>query len=126
MKPSIKELKEYLLDKKHHQFRRSSQEVGISTINESFAKNNVDPVKRSALCLAAVLNEEVPVILPNERIVFTRTVSEIPDIFTASEWEQIKGTHYIHERGTISNLSPDYETTIKVGLNARKKRLKKN
>lgn len=123
MKPSIKELKEYLLDKKHHQFRRSSQEVGISTINESFAKNNVDPVKRSALCLAAVLNEEVPVILPNERIVFTRTVSEIPDIFTASEWEQIKGTHYIHERGTISNLSPDYETTIKVGLNARKKEI---
>jgi pyruvate-formate lyase len=123
MKPSIKELKEYLLDKKHHQFRRSSQEVGISTINESFAKNNVDPVERSALCLAAVLNEEVPVILPNERIVFTRTVSEIPDIFTASEWEQIKGTHYIHERGTISNLSPDYETTIKVGLNARKKEI---
>ena len=125
MKPSIKELKEYLLDKKHHQFRRSSQEVGISTINESFAKNNVDPVKRSALCLAAVLNEEVPVILPNESIVFTRTVSEIPDIFTASEWEQIKGTHYIHERGTISNLSPDYETTIKVGLNARKKEIEK-
>ncbi|MGI6574073.1 MAG: pyruvate formate lyase family protein [Fermentimonas sp.] len=123
MKPSIKELKEYLLDKKHHQFRRTSQEVGISTINESFAKNNVDPVKRSALCLAAVLNEEVPVILPNERIVFTRTVSEIPDIFTASEWEQIKETHYIHERGTISNLSPDYETTINVGLNARKKEI---
>ena len=113
MKPSIKELKEYLLDKKHHQFRRSSQEVGISTINESFAKNNVDPVKRSALCLAAVLNEEVPVILPNERIVFTRTVSEIPDIFTASEWEQIKGTHYIHERGRSATFHPITKQLLK-------------
>lgn len=121
MNTSIHELKKYLLDKKHHQFRRTSSEAGISNLKESFESGNVDPVSRSAICFTTVLHKEIPVILPNEKIVFTRTISDIPDIFTEREWEQIKKTYYIHERGTVSNVSPDYETTIKVGLNARKK-----
>ena len=36
------------------------------------------------------------------------------------EWDGIKASHYIHERGTVCNISPDYETTIRLGLDARK------
>lgn len=116
----ILSLKEYLLDKKHHSFRRSAVELGIDTISESYAAAHIEPEKRAALCLAALLELESPVILPGEKIVVTRTISEIPDVYTKDEWKQIKETHYIHERGTVCNISPDYATTIRKGLGARK------
>lgn len=123
MNTRIEALKEYILDKKHHQYRRNSREVGISDISQSFTKDNVDAVSRSALCFSTLLDKEIPVILPGEKIVFTRTISDIPEIYTAEEWEEIKKSHYIHERGTVCNISPDYATTIETGLGARKKEI---
>ncbi len=123
MNQRIKSLKEYILDKKHHQFRRSSEGLGIDTLNESFFKENMHPIMRSAVCFSTLLDAEMPIILPGEKIVFTRTVSTIPSIYTKDEWDKIKETHYIHERGTVCNISADYETTIKVGLEARKKEI---
>lgn len=120
MNQRIEGLRKYILDKKHHQFRRTTGELKIGNLSDSFARDNVDFVKRSAISFAALLNEEVPVILPGEKIVLTRTISELPEIFTKEEWEGIKQNHYIHERGTVCNISPDYDTTIRVGLEARK------
>ncbi len=123
MNQRIEGLRKYILDKKHHQFRRTADELNISNLSDSFARNDVSPVKRAAICLATLLDKEIPVILPNEKIVLTRTISEIPEIFTRKEWDEIKKTHYIHERGTVCNISPDYGTTIRVGLEARKKEI---
>ena len=63
---------------------------------------------------------EVPHIHPEEQIVLMRTVENLPDVLTEAEWTEIKKDHYIHELGYVSNLSPDYEKTIKVGLLARR------
>lgn len=123
MNQRIEGLRKYILDKKHHQFRRTADELNISNLSDSFARNDVSPVKRAAICLATLLDKEIPVILPDEKIVLTRTISEIPEIFTRKEWDEIKKTHYIHERGTVCNISPDYGTTIRVGLEARKKEI---
>lgn len=123
MNQRIEGLRKYILDKKHHQFRRTADELNISNLSDSFARNDVSPVKRAAICLATLLDKEIPVILPDEKIVLTRTISEIPEIFTREEWDEIKKAHYIHERGTVCNISPDYGTTIRVGLEARKKEI---
>lgn len=123
MNTRIETLKNYILDKKHHQFRRTGDELGIANISESFEKDNIYPVRRSALCFYFLLNAEVPVIIPNEKIVFTRTISDIPEIYTKEEWDNIKNTYYIHERGTVCNISPDYETTIRAGFESRKKEI---
>ena len=37
-------------------------------------------------------------------------------MLTEDEWAEIKSKHYIHELGYVSNLSPDYATTISKGL----------
>lgn len=63
---------------------------------------------------------EVPHIHPEEKIVFMRTVANLPDVYTDREWEDIRKEHYIHELGYVSNLSPEYEKTISVGLLARR------
>lgn len=90
MNQRIEGLRKYILDKKHHQFRRTADELNISNLSDSFARNDVSPVKRAAICLATLLDKEIPVILPDEKIVLTRTISEIPKIFTRKEWDEIK------------------------------------
>ena len=59
---------------------------------------------------------EVPHIHKDEQIVLMRTVANLPDVYTADEWAEIKKDHYIHELGYVSNLSPNYATTISKGL----------
>jgi len=120
MNPRISHLRDYILNKEHHVYRRSLTELGIANMNETFAREGVHPVRRSAESLSAMLKMEKPIILPGEKIVFTRTIDDIPAIYTPEEWDRIKKEHYIHERGTVCNISPDYETTIKLGLDARK------
>ena len=71
------------------------------------------------------MDAETPVILPGERIVFTRTLTQIPDPYTPEEWNEIKSKHYIHEKGTVCNISPNYAYTIRHGLEARKQEIRK-
>ena len=59
---------------------------------------------------------ETPHIHKDEQIVLMRTVANLPDVYTAEEWAEIKKDHYIHELGYVSNLSPNYATTISKGL----------
>ena len=67
-----------------------------------------------------MLRLERPVLLPGEQICFLRTVKSLPDCFTKDEWESIRAKHHVHERGYISNLSPNYESAIKTGLLAKR------
>lgn len=71
---------------------------------------------RTALRLKTALDHEKPVFAPGEIIAGTRTLAELPMIYDDDEWEQIGKAHYIHERGTVTNLSPDYGTVIQTGL----------
>lgn len=123
MNNRISKLRTYILDKRHHQYRRTLQELGINDLCVRFEKENISPVTRASECLSELLAKEEPVILEGERIVFTRTITEIPDIYTPAEWEAIKQNHYIHERGTVCNISPDYAYTIRHGLEARKQEI---
>lgn len=120
MKERISNLKTYIRDKRHHSCRRTPEELGLDNICERFAADGLSPVRRAAECFAQLLAKEEPIILEGEKIVFTRTITEVPQIFTPEEWESIKKVHYIHERGYVFNISPDYEDILRAGLGARK------
>ena len=105
MNPGIENLRGYILRKEHHVLRRTPARLGLDNLNIGFAAAGMPPVRRSAEMLAALMRAEQPVILPGEKIVFTRTVTEVPEIFTPQEWDGIKASHYIHERGTVCNIS---------------------
>ena len=79
-----------------------------------------DNIPTACLAGAALLEAETPIIIEGESIVATRTISRIPSIFTEEEWDEIRSKHTLHERGTVSNLSPDYEGIIADGLGKRK------
>lgn len=107
MKSETKKLYDYILNKEHHKFRKD--------ISLEFDKD-MSPIERMTYRFEEMCKAETPVILEGEKIVFLRTVRNIPDIFSEDEWEDIKSKHYIHELGYMSNLSPNYERVIKNGL----------
>lgn len=105
-------LYQYILNKSHHQYRHRVD----WDLAENYSAQRLSPIERMADRFERMCNEETAVILDGEQIVMLRTVSNIPDIFTEKEWEEIRSKHYIHELGYLSNLSPNYYDTIATGL----------
>ena len=118
MTERIRALREYILSKRHHALRRK-----LMIDPACYRKADQRDFERTALRLETFLENEQPVLLPDERIVFTRTLPALPMIYTDEEWERIKSTHYIHELGNVCNLSPDYGRLISEGLCAQLDRL---
>ena len=104
-------------NKQHHSYRHR---VDWDLATE-YASRGLSPMERMADRFSRLCREEQPVILPGEQITFLRTVANLPEIFTPTEWETIKATHYIHELGFLSNLSPDYYGAIATGLLEKRK-----
>ena len=102
----------FILNKEHHKFRHSAD----WNLAQEYSNIGLSSIERMSDRFTRLCGEEKAVILEGEQIVFLRTVSNLPAIFTDSEWEEIKSKHYIHELGFMSNLSPNYYDTIGVGL----------
>lgn len=112
-----KNLYKFIVEKKHHKFHHTVD----WDLAEEYHSKNLLPIERMADRFERICNEENPVILDGEQIVFMRTVANLPEIFTETEWNDIKAKHYIHELGFMSNLSPNYYDTIATGLLAKRK-----
>ena len=102
----------FIVSKKHHQYRHTVD----WNLAEEYSAKGLSPIDRMTDRFKRVCEEEKPVILEGEQIVFLRTVANLPDVFTEAEWKEIKAKHYIHELGYMSNLSPNYYDTISLGL----------
>jgi len=120
MNERIKILLCNVLQKKHHLFRQNINIDELSEFTLNMKEQKLSDVQRAKKRLSWVLTNEIPVILPHERIVFTKTISKIPEIFTEGEWSNIKNEHYIHEMGRVCNISSNFSYTIEVGLEYRK------
>lgn len=107
-----KELYSFITEKKHRAWRHPYAGEDAA----SFARRGLSPRERMAQRFAQLCREETPHILPGQRIAFMRTVTDVPDILTKEEWDSIRKTHFVHELGYVSNLSPDYASLIRVGL----------
>ena len=75
---------------------------------------------RAARCFRAMLAEEArrARILPEERIVLTRGVRNLPPRYTDSEMEELRQGAYFHELGLVFNLTVDYPRALALGLDA--------
>jgi hypothetical protein len=110
------ELYRMIRNKEHHKYRRR---IDLD-LGAEYSALGLSPNERMSDRFSRMCREERAVILPGEQIVLMRTVENIPDIFTESEWAEIKENYYIHELGYHSNLAPDYYSTIASGLLAKR------
>lgn len=111
------ELFQYVVSKRHHRYRRT---LGWEPAEE-FARLKLPPEERMTRRFERLCAEETPVLLPDEKICFMRTVTDVPEIFTEEEKAAIRRDHFVHEAGYLSNLSPDYGKIIAAGLEAASK-----
>ena len=105
-------LYDFILNKEHHKYRHTVD----WTLAEEYSAKALSPIERMADRFTRLCDEEKAVILEGEQIVFLRTVSNLPAIFTDGEWAEISAKYHIHELGFMSNLSPNYYDTIGCGL----------
>lgn len=112
----MESLKNIILSKKHDVFRFEIDEMSLD-----FKYQNLNDTERVVRRFETICRNEKPVILPEQQIVFMRTIKNLPDCFTIEEWEEKRKHHYIHETGYVSNLLPDYDSVIRSGLLAFKK-----
>ncbi len=116
MRVRIARMREAVLAGDHHAHRRPVECAADEVYTAALAASGRSAVLRASARLAHVLDRETPVIFPDERIVLLRTVPTVPEIFTDRERAQRAAGHRIHELGKVSNVSPDYATTIGAGL----------
>lgn len=105
-------LYKFIVNKEHHIYRHTVD----WNLGEEYKTKGLTPIERMADRFERMCNEEKAVILPDEKIVFLRTVANLPDCFTEEEWQELKKKYYIHELGYISNLSPNYYDLIAKGF----------
>ncbi|MCK5804183.1 MAG: pyruvate formate-lyase, partial [Lentisphaeria bacterium] len=63
---------------------------------------------------------EAPVIEPGQRIVFTRTVPDVPPVYDEASWVAKFADGRAHELGPISNICADWSMPLRQGLEGRR------
>ncbi len=77
---------------------------------------NLSWTKRAARLIRRMCEAERPVIFPNERIAFTRTVPAVPPILNPKEWDAYTKGYTIHELGPINNICADWGMVLIPGF----------
>jgi formate C-acetyltransferase len=107
MNKRIEDLRKLVLDGGHKKFRGGA----VVSLDEDELKP-LSACGRAALALKKICGAETPVILPEENIVFTRTLAKLPEgVFPA-------GTRWGYGAG---NICADWEKSLTQGLLGRKK-----
>lgn len=123
MTDRIKRLRTFFITEKgHHAVRRPP--VDEECLAHTFARDNTPPVERAVQRLCFMLQQEEARIFPEERIAFVRTVPNVPALFTRQEMEELKASHWIHERGEVCNINVDFSRLLDCGLEERMAQLR--
>ena len=114
MKPELQRLYDYFIIDRTHRALRVPCKVDFAT---QFSRENLSDEERMCRRFEAVMAMETPRILPDEKIVLTRTVSSFEDIYTKEEREtDVEG--YYFRAAYVNNICPSYEGMIRDGFEA--------
>jgi pyruvate-formate lyase len=100
----------------HHSLR---QDVPIEILTECETKQ-LSWTRRVACLVRRQCEAERVIIEPDERIVFTRTLPDVPPIYSPEEWAELTGGRTLHEFGPVSNICADWNLLLSQGLLGRK------
>ena len=119
MTPRIQTLLDFTFDRRQDGFRRDADWAPLLA---RFVAEGTPDEARARIGLQEMLRAEgeSPAFLEDERIAFTRTVRQIPDLHTEAEMDarRAAGTAF-GEKGVVFNLTADFGPAIRDGLDAR-------
>ncbi|MDR3574324.1 MAG: pyruvate formate lyase family protein [Anaerolineaceae bacterium] len=102
-----------------HKSLRQARRTDDSLADEC-ERQNLSWIQRSARLTRRQCESERVVIRPDERIVFTRTLLDVPPIYSKADWEKLTAGHTLHELGPISNICADWGMVLAQGLDGRR------
>jgi formate C-acetyltransferase len=76
--------------------------------------------KRVARLVRRMCQAEQPIIAPDERITFTRTIPCVPPIYSREDWAKLTEGGTLHGFGPISNICADWGMVLSQGLLGRR------
>lgn len=117
MNERLLRMKQSVRDGEHHRLRRSEP----IDILEECDREQLSWTQRATRLIVRQCQAETPVILPDEQIVFTRTLpAAIPPLYSPEAYARLTAGHTLHESGPISNICADWGQTLAQGLLGRK------
>ncbi|MDX9978575.1 MAG: pyruvate formate lyase family protein [Lentisphaeria bacterium] len=100
----------------HARFRQSAAPV----VWRDFDAAGLSWTRRVSTLLERMCAAEQPVVEPDQRILFTRTVPAVPLVYDDEQWGRQFDGGRAHELGPISNLCADWGSTLRQGLLGRR------
>ncbi|MEN6496415.1 MAG: pyruvate formate lyase family protein [Thermoguttaceae bacterium] len=76
--------------------------------------------QRAARLTRRMCEAQRPQIEADQKIVFTRTVPQVPPLFSDVDWNERTAGHTVHELGPISNICADWGHVLSQGLLGRR------
>lgn len=117
MSARVAKLRQAVANGDHKRFRTSP----VPDVVAACEGENLGWARRAARLTAMMCEGEKPVILPGEKIVFTRTIPKVAPYYSAEEWRRLFVGHAMHESGIISNICADWEMILEQGLSRRRR-----
>lgn len=117
MKERLQRLKQHVRNGQHKRHR-------LHTELEILQECETDALswsRRTARLTRRMCETERPVIGADERIAFTRTVQNVPPVYSAEDWERLGTGRTWHEMRPINNICADWGMVLGHGLLGRKK-----
>ena len=115
-------LKFFVEEKKHHALRHAASDP--YRYAAGYQMQGLDDVTRAVSRLRDMLDEETPIVFPQEKIALIRTVPTVPEIFTPEEADQIFASHYKHEQGKVCNVNPAYALLVDAGFAGKREEIR--
>lgn len=112
----VMDLRKAIAKGEHKKFRGTD----VPDVVAACDKENLSWARRASRLTRIMCESEKPVILPGERIVFTRTIPKVPPYYGPAEWQEKFIGHSMHESGFISNICADWAMVVDQGLLKRK------
>jgi formate C-acetyltransferase len=117
MNERLEAMKRRVRDGEHFKFRRTDP---VRILEECEAEK-LTWMQRAARLTVRQCEAETPVIFPDEKIVFTRTLpAAIPAMYPPEEYARLTAGRTMHELGPISNICADWGQSLSQGLLGRK------
>jgi pyruvate-formate lyase len=118
MNERLQTMKQRVRNGEHFGLRRTAP---ISILDECESEK-LSWMRRAARLTVRQCEAETVVILPDEKIVFTRTLpAAIPALYSPEEYARITDGHTMHELGPINNICADWGQVLSQGLLGRRK-----
>ncbi len=100
-----------------HRSLRQAQWIDILTECET---EQLSWPKRVARLVRRQCEAEQPIFLPEERIIYTRTLPGVPTVYSAEDMARLTAGRTLHELGPVSNICADWSLLLTQGLLGRK------